>query len=53
LDMLVEDCVVVEVKATESNLKVHSSQVLTYLRLSQRKLGLVFFTTRWNLKSCQ
>lgn len=41
LDLLVDDCVIVEVKATESLLKVHSAQVLTYLRLSQRKLGLV------------
>lgn len=41
LDLLVDDCVIVEVKATESLLKVHSAQVLTYLRLTQRKLGLV------------
>ena len=40
LDLLVDDRVIVEVKATE-NLKVHPAQVLTYLRLSQRKLGLV------------
>jgi len=37
LDLLVDDRVIVEVKAT----KVHPAQVLTYLRLSQRKLGLV------------
>jgi GxxExxY protein len=41
LDLLVDDRVIVEVKATESLLKVHSAQVLTYLRLTQRKLGLV------------
>ena len=41
LDLLVDDCVIVEVKATENLLKVHPAQVLTYLRLSQRKLGLV------------
>lgn len=41
LDLLVDDCVIVEVKATESILKIHSAQLLTYLRLSQRKLGLV------------
>ena len=41
LDLLVNDLVIVEVKATESLLKVHSAQVLTYLRLTQRKLGLV------------
>jgi len=41
LDLLVHDLVIVEVKATESILKVHSAQVLTYLRLTQRKIGLV------------
>ena len=41
LDLLVEDLVVIEVKATEKILDVHSAQVLTYLRLTGRKLGLV------------
>ncbi len=41
LDLLVDDCVIVEVKATESLLKIHAAQILTYLRLTQRKLGLV------------
>ena len=41
LDLLVDDRVIVEVKATENLLKDHSAQVLTYLRLTRRKLGLV------------
>jgi len=41
LDLLVNDRVIVEVKAAENLLKVHSAQVLTYLRLFKRKLGLV------------
>ncbi len=41
LDLLVEDRIVIEVKATEKILDVHSAQVLTYLRLTHRKLGLV------------
>ena len=41
LDLLVDDRVIVEIKATESIVKVHSAQVLTYLRLTQHKLGLV------------
>jgi len=41
LDLLVDNRVIVEVKATEYLLKVHSAQVLTYLRLTQHKLGLV------------
>jgi GxxExxY protein len=41
LDLIVADQVIIEVKATESVLKIHSAQLLTYLRLTQRKLGLV------------
>ena len=41
LDLLIENKIIVEVKATEHVLKVHAAQVLTYLRLTQRKLGLV------------
>jgi GxxExxY protein len=41
LDLLVDDCVIVEIKATESQLKVYPAQVLTYLRLTQCKIGLV------------
>ena len=41
LDLLVADRVIIEVKATEKVLKVHSAQLLTYLRLTHRKLGLV------------
>jgi GxxExxY protein len=41
LDLLVDDRVIIEVKANENLLKVHSAQVLTYLRLTRRKLGLV------------
>ena len=41
LDLLVDGRIVVEVKATEKNLEVYSAQVLTYLRLTGLKLGLV------------
>ena len=41
LDFLVEDKVVVELKAVEKILPVHFSQLLTYLKLSQRRLGLL------------
>lgn len=41
LDLMVDNTVVVEVKATEHLHNVHSTQVLTYLRLTQKKLGLV------------
>lgn len=41
LDILVDGKVIIEVKATETNLAVHKAQVLTYLRLTKLKLGLV------------
>jgi len=39
--MLVEDKVIVECKATEQNNPIFQAQVLTYLRLTGLKLGLV------------
>jgi len=40
LDMLVENLVVVELKSVESISPVHSKQLLTYLRLADKRLGL-------------
>lgn len=39
IDLLVDDLVVVEVKAVEQLAAVHEAQLLTYLRLSGRRLG--------------
>jgi GxxExxY protein len=41
LDLLVEGRVVLELKAVEQVLAVHKSQLLTYLRLTGHKLGLL------------
>lgn len=41
LDMLVEDKVIVECKATEKNNPIFASQVLTYLKLTNLRLGIV------------
>jgi GxxExxY protein len=41
LDMLVETTVIIEVKAVERLLPVHVAQLLSYLKLSNRKLGLL------------
>jgi len=41
LDFLVEDCLVVELKAVEALLPVHEAQLLTYLKLSGHRLGLL------------
>lgn len=41
LDLLVENCLIVELKAVESLLPVHEAQLLTYLKLSKHRLGLL------------
>ena len=41
LDLLVENKVIVELKSVESITDVHIAQVLTYLKLSNKKLGLL------------
>jgi len=41
LDILVDEKVIVEVKATEAVLAIHKAQVLKYLRLTHLKLGIV------------
>jgi GxxExxY protein len=41
LDLLVEDKVVVELKTVEEILPVHKVQLLTYLKLADKKLGLL------------
>jgi GxxExxY protein len=41
LDLLVDDLVIVELKAVEALDRIHEAQLLTYLRLSDRWLGLL------------
>ena len=41
MDLVVEDAVVVEIKATEEIAPVHSAQLLTYLKSSGKRLGLL------------
>ena len=41
IDLLVENCIVVELKSVESLTDVHFAQILTYLKLSGCKLGLL------------
>ena len=40
-DLIVENKIIIEVKACESLMPVHGSQLLTYLKLSNLKLGLL------------
>ena len=41
MDVVVDNLVIVEIKAVESMLPIHTAQLLTYLRLANLKLGLL------------
>jgi GxxExxY protein len=41
LDILVENLVIVEVKSIEALHDVHKKQLLTYLKLSEKKIGIL------------
>ncbi len=41
LDLVVEDSVVVEIKAVEQLAPIHDAQLLSYLRLSEKRVGLI------------
>jgi hypothetical protein len=41
IDLLVENTVIVEIKCVEALLPIHKAQLLTYLRLANKALGLL------------
>jgi len=41
MDLLIEETVVVELKSVDQILPVHEAQILTYMRLTQKKIGLL------------
>jgi GxxExxY protein len=41
LDLLVEDEIIVEIKAIEKLLPIHEAQPLSYLRLARKRVGLL------------
>lgn len=55
IDLLVEDLIIVEVKAVECIIPVHTAQLLTYLKLAEKPKGLLInfnsVTIRSDLKS--
>ena len=46
IDMLVEECVIIENKTVEKLLPIHQAQLLTYLKLRDCRLG---FLLNWNV----
>jgi len=48
MDLLVNDCVVIELKAVEQIIPIHQAQLMTYLKLSKKPLGfLINFNTTY------
>ena len=48
MDIVVNNEVIVEVKAVEKLNRVHEAQMISYLRLYQKQVGLVFnFNVKW------
>jgi len=41
LDLLVENCVIVEIKAVENMIPLYQAQLLTYLKLTKTRIGLL------------
>ena len=41
IDLLVENMIIVEIKSVDSLCDIHLAQILTYLKLSNCKLGLL------------
>ena len=41
IDILVEDAVIVEIKSLGAILSIHEAQLLTYLRLARKRVGLL------------
>ena len=41
LDLVVEDEIIVEIKAVEKLLPIHEAQLLSYLRLARKRVGLL------------
>lgn len=41
LDLFVESCLIVEIKAIEQILRIHKAQTLSYMRLLNAPLGLI------------
>ena len=41
VDLIVEDKVIIEIKSIEAIASVHYKQVLTYLKIAEKRLGLL------------
>ena len=51
IDIIVEDTVVLELKAIEKILPIHKAQILTYMKLSGKSIGLILNFNEVSLKN--
>jgi len=58
LDIIVDDKVIIELKSIEHVLPVHKKQLLTYLKVTGKKVGLLInfnedLIKKWNYSNCK
>ena len=41
IDIIIQDCIVVELKSVEKTLPIHKAQLLTYLKLTEKPKGIL------------
>jgi GxxExxY protein len=51
LDLVIDDCMIIELKAVEQLLPIHKAQLLTYMKLMDAPLGLLINFHSVTLKS--
>lgn len=51
IDILVENSIVIELKSVETILPVHTAQIMTYIRLSKKRIGLLINFNVTNLQN--
>jgi len=51
IDMLIEDIIIVELKTVERILPIHEAQLLSYLKLADKRLGLLINFNVGSLKN--
>jgi len=50
IDLIVNDSVIIEIKSVDALASIHTAQVLTYLKLADKKLGLLINFNETDLK---
>ena len=51
IDILVENDIIIELKSVEALLPVHTAQIMTYIKLSKKRIGLLINFNVTNLQN--